>query len=167
MRSGVPDLSGDLRIASRSGTDLAPVDVGEMEDRLRLRSYVWPDQPGRLSRLDAAINVAHKNGFDLAGQDAADFVEDRLDSRKAGETFVLFHSVVWQYLPLQTKDRITSAMNRAGNKATPDAPLAWLSMEGQGGVEPFAAVHLTVWPGGRMRKLAHADFHARWLDWME
>ncbi len=165
IRGAAPDLSGDLRISSRNGCDIAPLDIRNEADRLRLRAYIWPDQKQRLARLDAAIAVARREAFVLEKDDAAAFVQRRLASRKAGECFVLFHSVVWQYLPETTKAGIGVAMERAGQAATRNAPLAWLRMEGMGGVEPFSTLHLTLWPGGETRNLAHADFHGRWIAW--
>lgn len=162
-----PDLSGELEITFRVGSDLAPINITDEQDRLRLRSYIWPDQLERLARIEAAIAVAQRESFELVEQDAAAFVEQRLQLRKPGECFVLFHSVVWQYLPQATKDRITSAMNEAGGLATDETPLAWLTMEGLGGVEPFATLHLTIWPDGELRKLAKADFHVRWIEWLD
>ena len=43
------------RVRRRVGLDLDPVDVTTDEGALRLRSFVWPDQPERLERLDRAI----------------------------------------------------------------------------------------------------------------
>ena len=166
LRGPMPDLSGDLSIASRSGNDIAPLDVHEASDRLRLRAYLWPDQTERLERLDAAIAVARAGDFTIDKMDAADFVRMKLGTRRPGECMVLFHSVVWQYLPEETKAAITQAMEDAGAAAAPDMPLAWLRMEGLGGSDPFATLQLTLWPAGETRLLARCDFHARWIEWL-
>ncbi len=165
MRGASPDLSGDLRVASRTGCDLAPLDVHNEDDRLRLRAYIWPDQTQRLARLDAAMAVARRQAFALETADAAAFVGRQLASRRAGQCFVLFHSVVWHYLPARTQGAIASAMNGAGDKATENAPVAWLQMEELGGSATGAVLRLTTWPGGRKRNLALADFHGRWIEW--
>lgn len=166
QRGPAPDLSGDLVIASRSGNDIAPLDVHDADDRLRLRAYLWPDQAERMARLDAALDVARAGDFSITKMDAADFVAARLAARQPGKCTVLFHSVVWQYLPEATKAAITRAMEEAGRNATPDAPLAWLRMEGLGGSDPFATLQLTLWPTGETRLLARCDFHARWIEWL-
>lgn len=164
MRGASPDLSGNLRIASRAGSDISPLDVKSERDRLRLRSYIWADQSERLARLDAAIDVARRGNVSLEKADAADFVVRQLASRKAGECMVLFHSVVWQYLSEDTKTAIEAAMLRAGENATHDMPLAWLRMEPLTGTDPHPALRLTLWPGGQTRTLALADFHGRWME---
>jgi hypothetical protein len=166
MRGAVPDLTGALKIASRAGSDIAPLDVNDENDRLRLRAYIWADQGERLARLDAAIHVARQGAVTLEKADAADFVTRQLALRKTGECLVLFHSVVWQYLPEHTRQAIQAAMRRAGAEATPDAPLAWLAMETLKNTDPHPVLQLTLWPGGQTRTLALADFHGRWMEWL-
>jgi hypothetical protein len=74
------------------------------------------------------------------------------------------NSVVWQYLPDQTKTRIAGALENAGARATDGAPLAWLRMEGTGG-RGHAELSLTLWPGAETRILANCDWHGRWIEW--
>lgn len=166
MRGTVPDLSGEVIIANRAGSDIAPLNLESEGDRLRLRGYIWADQNERLARLDAAIHVARQGAVTLETAGAADFVTRQLASRKAGACLVLFHSVVWQYLPENTRQAIQTAMRRAGAEATPDAPLAWLAMETLKNTDPHPVLQLTLWPGGRTRTLALADFHGRWMEWL-
>ncbi len=166
MRGRSPERRAEFEIAQRSGCDIAPLDITNPADRLRLRSYVWPDQPDRLQRLDAAISIAEQTPFSLFASDAADYLEGALSARKLGQFFVLYHSVMWQYLPDATKDRVEGILESAGNGATRDAPIAWLRMEGLGGVEPYATLQLTIWPGGNTRKLARCDWHCRWIEWL-
>jgi hypothetical protein len=166
MRGAVPDLTGALKISSRTGCDTSPLDIEDENDRLRLRAYIWADQTDRLARLDAAIDVARRQAPALERTDAADFVEQQLAARKPGECLVLFHSVVWQYLPEHTKALIENALRRAGEEAGLEAPLAWLRMETLSTTDPYPTLQLTMWPGGEARHLALADFHGRWIEWL-
>jgi hypothetical protein len=165
IRGAIPDLSGELKIADRLGSDVSPLNVRDESDRLRLRSYIWADQSERLTRLDAAIDVARREGVTLEKADAADFVERQLASRKAGECLVLFHSVVWQYLPETTKASVETSMQSAGAQSMPDTPLAWLRMEPLTSADPHPSLRLTLWPGGETRTVGLADFHGRWVEW--
>jgi hypothetical protein len=166
MRGAIPDLRGELKIESRAGSDIAPLNVNDENGLLRLRAYIWADQSERLARLDAAIHVARQGAVTLEKADAADFVTRQLASRKGGGCLVLFHSIVCQYLPEHTKQAIQSAMRRAGADATPEAPLAWLAMETLRNTDPHPVLQLTLWPGGETRTLALADFHGRWMEWL-
>ena len=55
----------------------------------------------------------------------------------------------------------------AGALATPDHPLAWLSMENDGDATGGvgAAITLRIWPGNVTLQLGRADFHGRWVQW--
>jgi hypothetical protein len=58
-------------------------------------------------------------------------------------------------------------MHLAGRDASAETPVAWLMMEGSETEHvPHATIRLTLWPQGKTQILGHADFHARWLDWM-
>ena len=166
LRSPAPTLGGTLAIRSRHGCDIAPVDVSSAEGRTRLLSYIWADQSARLQRLDGAIALATRHPFALEKADAADFVARQLAGRPADTAFVLFHSIMWQYLPRATKDAILAALDAAGARATPDAPIARLRMEPRDPKDAFATLSLTLWPGGETRRLAKCDCHGRWIEWI-
>jgi hypothetical protein len=159
-----PPLDGDLTVVARSGSDIAPLEIADDVQRLRLRSFVWPDQAVRLQRLDAAIARAHAEPFTLEKADAADFVRSRLERRTDGAVFVLFHSIMWQYMPGKSRTRTERMLTEAG--ASTGMPLAWLRMEPLDTREPHATLSLTMWPGGESRHLAHCDFHGRWIEWI-
>ena len=166
VRGGKPVLlEGDLRIVSRAGSDISPVDIAGEAERNRLLSYVWADQALRFSRIEAAIGLAKEAQVSVAKADAADFVRQELANRRDGEAFVLSHSIMWQYMPQSSKDAIHAALEEAGKGATRDAPIARLRMEPLGDA-PHATLSLTSWPGGDTRRLAKCDFHGRWIEWM-
>lgn len=164
LRSPSLPLEGDLAILSRHGCDIAPVDVSTPAGRLRLRSYVWPDQTARLQRLDGAIALAQRHPFSLEKADADAFLRRRLAERPANAAFVLFHSIMWQYLPRDPQASIIAALGEAG--ASTAAPVAWLRMEPLDQKDGFATLSLTSWPGGETRHLARCDYHGRWIEWI-
>jgi hypothetical protein len=162
-RGPLPPL-GPVEVRARQGCDRRPLDPSDAHDRLRLRAYVWADQEARLARLDAALDHVARHHARVAQADAADWVEARLAARPAGMTTVLFHSIVWQYLPTATQRRIETALQHAASAADADAPLGWLRME----PAPHAGhteLRLVTWPGAREQLLADADFHGRWVSW--
>jgi hypothetical protein len=65
---------------------------------------------------------------------------------------------VLPYLSEENRENLRRVIEGAGRRATAGAPLAWLSMEP--GADQ-ADVHLTMWPGGERRLIAHAGFHGR------
>lgn len=86
--------------------------------------------------------------------------------RSSDCTFVLMHSIMLQYMPKEKRDAIAAMMRQAGHTATMAAPVAWLSMEPLAAGDPHATLSLTAWPGGETRRLAHCDYHGRWIKWL-
>jgi len=166
LRGGMPRLDGVINIVSRRGVDVAPIDAANTDDRLRLRSYVWADQTARLARLDGALALAQALSLRVETGDAAVWLDTALADRADNVATVVFHSVMWLYLPPATQQHIASALNQAGANASATRPLAWLRFEGVSGREP-ATLTLTQWPAAETRVLAQADFHGRWLDWRD
>src|SRR5690606_25450199 len=104
---GPPPPAGEVEIVAVRGSDIAPVDLADPAQALRLKAYVWPDAPERMVRMDAAIELASRQRPDLVQQDAGEFVRDMLARpQQAGVTRVLFHSIMWQYLPQATRASI-------------------------------------------------------------
>jgi hypothetical protein len=154
-----------MRVASRAGCDVAPVDLADPERRLRLTSYVWADQATRLARLDGAITLARAAGILVQRADAAVWTRDQLAIPTPGQTTVLYHSIFWQYLPAATQAAIAASVADAGARATAEAPLAWLRFEPPDPAQR-AALTLTCWPNGGTRQLGEADAHGRVMDWL-
>jgi hypothetical protein len=162
--TGPPPPTPPAVVAERAGCDRAPLDPADPATAYRLMSFVWADQTDRLARVAAALDLAKREGVRVTRADAADWVAARFAAPYPGRAHVLAHSIVWQYLPPASQDRIAATMAEAGARATRDAPVAWLRLEADDDA-PGAAVLLTSWPGGATRTLARADFHGRWVDW--
>jgi hypothetical protein len=155
-----------IDVASHGACDVAPIDLADDDAVLRLTSYVWPEQRDRLERLRAAIALARQVGLHVDRADALPWVSAALAPTRKGQATVLYHSVMWQYMPPATRDALREVIADAGARATPDAPLAWLRFE-----PPNADAHmeltLTLWPGGTPRVLAKAHPHGRWIEWLQ
>jgi hypothetical protein len=152
------------RIASRRGCDLFPIDLRDREQRLRLESFFWPDQVERIARLRAACDCALRSGVALERARAGDWLARELAEPVPGTTSVLFHSVMWLYVPEAERKRIQNLMSEAGARATSDAPLAWLSMEGHN--YEFCEIRLRTWPDGEDQLLGRCHYHGAWVEWL-
>ena len=162
----LPPLDAELRVASRKGSDLNPLDASDEDQRERLLSYIWPDQTARLARIEAALKETARAGYRIEKADAADWVEREFVAPGGkGRARVLMHTIMWQYMLRETQARIEAAMARAGAVATKDAPRAWVSVEAAGKDAMSACVRLRLWPDGTDEELGRADFHGRWVRW--
>jgi hypothetical protein len=163
---GPPPPDREIAFASLRGCDVAPVDLTDVTQALRLKAYIWPEHHVRFARMDAAIAAATAREPDIVRMNAADFVEQALAAPQVeGTTRVLMHSIVWQYVPADQQARVSAAMETAGARATADRPLAWIALEANRTVHHH---ELTVryWPGGEQRvQLGVAHAHGAWLDY--
>lgn len=160
--------AGTLHIAERHGCDPAPLDPADADDRLTLTSYVWADQLDRFERLRAALQVAAVDPVPVQRTGASAFLERELARPTDGLATVVWHSVVRQYLTPAERAAVDQIVAEAGARATPDAPLARLSMEPEKvGAGQFRFVlELTTWPGGERRVLAECLGHGPPVVWV-
>ena len=156
---GPPPPDAAPRVAERAGCDITPLDPSDPADLLRLRSYLWADQPHRRALTDAAARAAITR---VERADAVDWLRRRLAEPRPGRLHLICHTVAWQYLPPRARAEGDALIEAAGARASPDAPLARLGMESDG--RPDAALTLTSWPG-RTEALGRVDFHGRRVVW--
>lgn len=160
----LPDVRAPLRLVERLGCDPGPLDPSSADDRLTLTSYVWPDQVDRFERLRGALLVAAAAPERVERLGGAEFLERELHPR-AGVATVVWHSVVWQYVPPDERSRITAAVEAAGRRATSAAPVAHLALEPEHLEHGGFVVRLRTWPGGEQRLLADAQGHGPPVVW--
>jgi hypothetical protein len=168
----VPEWQGDpppdlpVEIVSTRGCDVAPVDLTDPEQALRLKAYIWPEHTVRFERMAAAVAEAGKSPPDLVAMNAAEFVEAELARpQAAGTTRMLMHSIVWQYVPADQQARVTAAMEAAGARATAERPLAWVALEANRVMHVHEMV-VRYWPGGSEGEVVtRAHPHGAWIAW--
>lgn len=154
--SGDIDLAVENEVAFRGMCDVAPLSVLDQSHRERLMSFVWPDQHERLTLLRTALDIAAMHDDTVVAADAGAWLAQLLPNRPRGSLTIVFHAIVWQYLPAATKDTVRSVLESAGATSTRDNPVAWVRMEPAGSV---ADVRATVWPGGTETVLFSASYH--------
>jgi hypothetical protein len=165
--TGPPPPDRAIEIVSTKGCDVAPVDLTDPAQALRLKAYIWPEHTVRFERMAAAIAEAAKSPPDLVKMNAAEFVETELAKPQAeGVTRVLMHSIVWQYVPEDQKARIAAAMEAAGARATNERPLVWVSLEANR-VLHIHEMTVRFWPGrAEPVTAARAHPHGASLEWL-
>ncbi len=164
---GPPPPAAEVRVVKRRGTDIKPLDVADAKVRERLLAYVWPDQPERVARAEAAIALAQALPPPIDQADAADWLEAQV-APQPGAVAVVYHSIAFQYFPSATKARIAAHMVAEGEQATAAAPLAWLRYEmDDASVAALPTLRLTLWQGGTPTEqlLAHAHPHGTFVQW--
>lgn len=154
--SGDIDLAVEAEVAARGMCDIAPLSALDRGHRERLMSFVWPDQVERLDLLSFALETAAMHQDAVVAADAGEWLAHLLPDRPHGTLTIVFHAIVWQYLPSATKQTIRSVLESEGSRSTDDNPIAWIRMEPAG---PVADVRATVWPGGIETVLLSTSYH--------
>jgi hypothetical protein len=167
--SGAAPPATPLRVLRRAGCDLHPVDLRQADERLRLASFVWPDQPERMQRLARATSAAsgwmRDEGVVVQACTASAFAAQVLAAPRRGQATVLMHSIMWQYLPADEQQAVQALVEAAGQRASANAPLAWLRFEPPAS-DQRPELRCRLWPGGEDQLLARAHAHVRHIEWL-
>ena len=156
---GPPPPHADISITNKAGCDLNPIDPQNPESRARLHAYIWPDQPARHLLTREALAIAKTVPVN---EDAYSFLTHRLAANVPGHLHIVYHSIVWQYLPAESQKACAALINAAGARATESAPLAWVSIEADH-TRGSAAMRCTYWPGKQSFSWALGGVAARRL----
>jgi len=156
LKGKAPPAPPRIEIDERGGCDAAPIDTSTADGRLKLLSYIWPDQRERIARMQAALKVASEEPVQIDCETAAAWTRQMLAEPTPGKTTVVFHSIVSQYLSDDERAALYGHIQGAGARASATAPLAWLRMEP---ADDLADLRLTIWPGGEDRHLARVGYH--------
>jgi hypothetical protein len=161
-----PPIEAQPNIRQRAACDLNPLDLRDPAALLRLKSYIWPDQPERLARFDGAVALALANDVRVERASADDWLARKLAARADDAATIVYHSVFLQYPPREVRAAIVDAIRAAGEAATPQAPLAWVRLEPEAVTDDVVnglrfVVDLTTWPGGTRQILGYTDGHVR------
>jgi len=159
-----PSIPPRIEIVERAGCDPSPVDVHTDSGRLTLISYIWADQVDRIRRLQDAISIARTTPCVIDKAGGADWLEERLQKSFPGAATVIFHSLVWPYMSKPERKRITAVIENAGNRASENAPVAWLTME-PNRASSFE-IRLRIYPGFEEQVIATSLPHAPAVHWL-
>ena len=143
----------DPVVVERRGCDPSPLDPSSEEDRLTLQAATWADQRERIDRLRAALVLNRENPPLVDSARAGDWLEQRLAEPTTADCTVVWHSIVWQYIPEAEQARILATLDRYGRA---HGNLHHLALDRAG---LLADLTLTSWPGGEPRVVARAGYH--------
>ncbi len=159
------DAQQHLTVVERRGCDIAPIDATSRDGQLALLSYIWPDEPQRLARMRAALEVAEQYPPLVDDAPAAPWLRRVLAERQKSTVQLVWQSVFAQYLTSDDRDQLSLTMEAAGAAATDDAPLVWARMEPSADPLKGFGVSAVTWPGGGESLLARSGDHGPPVRW--
>jgi hypothetical protein len=167
-RGPVPIPTTLPEVVWRRGIDLAPVDLRDPDAVRWLESCIWPDQPERLARLKAAVQIARTDLPEVVRGDLLELVGPIVADAPADATLVVFHTAALVYVSEPGRQRFAELMA--------ELPAVWISAEGPGvvpalaaGLEPGQAQQRAVFLLGQgpQRLVGLAEPHGAWLQWLD
>lgn len=170
--TGPAPIIADVQVTDALGCDLNParleavgVEDPTADEAKRLLAYIWPDQIERLDRMRGALAVARDYPPKVERASAAAWLREVLPKQEGGTAQVLFHSIVWQYLPQEERDGIRAAIDQTAASAEKDKAFAWLRMEPSAS-KRCAELRLSIWPDAQELHLADVCYHGNWVRWL-
>jgi hypothetical protein len=155
-----PHIDIELRVVERRGCDPRPLDPTAPDSQLALKSSIWADQIARFARLRGALALAGHIPATVDEASLEEWLPLRLTEPRPGVATVVYHSVVDEYLEDEVRRSFHATLEAAGQRATADAPLAWVRLEPASKLRSHAAT-LTFWPGHQEYVLATSGAHGQ------
>ena len=156
-----------LHVVDPRGCDIAPIDATVRDGQLALLSYIWPDEPKRLARMRAALEVAQRCPPVVEAASAAPWIRRVLSEPGELRVQLVWQSVFAQYLTAEDRDDLGGAMAGAGGQATEHTPLVWARMEPSADPLQGFGVTVTCWPGGEEIPLGRSGDHGPPVRWTQ
>jgi hypothetical protein len=158
----VPNLETKITVVERQACDRRPVDLRQAAEGIRLLSYCWAEQRERMERLRAAVALAQAQPIEVLDQPASTWVGKARP--KSGTATVVFHSIVWQYMPPAEQAAIHATLKAHASQASREAPFFWLRMELNEDVRQFQLT-LRAWDKDEDQLLAVVHPHGEFASW--
>ena len=149
----VPDLDAVPPLASVTGVDLNPLDAANADDRHWLEALIWPE-----NRYEADL-LRRADVDSVAGDDARRVGSDDSECPALAadlppdEPRVVFHSMTRMHVPADRLAAFDAAIGALGR----NAPLFWLSLEGQGELDLRG-------PDGSLSHRARVGGRIEWVE---
>ena len=153
-------------VSWRVGLDLSPLDASDPGDARWLRACLWPDQPARHERLEAALAIARAHPVEVRRGDALSELPGLIAEAPEDALVCVFHTAVLAYFEREQIDALATLLEAV------ERDVAWIGGEASGilvdgrhpeGTPPYFA--LTAGPPGALVQRGRMGHHGGWLEW--
>ncbi len=158
-------------IVDRVGIDLDPIALDDARALRWLKACIWPEQPERHERFDAAVARARADPPRLVQGDLIEALPTVAASLPRDSHLFVMNSWVLAYVERDRRAELADVIGTLG--AT--RPVTWVSAEGPGVVDWVAPVDDEFWTVVGMARwrdgvrvdatVARCHAHLAWLDW--
>lgn len=161
LKPPIPDEFPEI-IWSR-GVDLNPLDLNDPDSVLWLKALIWPEHQKRTQQLEKAVEIARKKPPMVIGGDALGLLPELVDQVEDDVPLCVYHSFTLSLANKTPREKLESILTTASKKRD----LYWISFEWAKGTET-PLLELSVFERMKKieRKLARAQAHGEWLEWL-
>lgn len=168
-------------VAERVGIDQAPIALTDRQAVRWLEACLWPDQPWRIDRFRAAVDLLAPDPPRLVAGDFIDTLPEVVATLRPDTHLVVFHGWALTYVERSRRPELAEILGRV---AAEGRPVSWLSAEAPRcvpeivppvppvdgeAVTPETVLGLRAWRDGRElapRALGWGHAHGSWLSWV-
>ncbi len=154
-------------VGCRVGVDLSPIDASDRADARWLHACVWPDQPARHARLEAALAIARDHPVEVRRGDALAELPGLIAEAPEDALVCVFHTAALIYFTREQVDALATLLEAV------ERDVAWIGGEARGVLaedrdEDGAPPHFALMAGrpGALVKRGRMGHHGGWLEWL-
>lgn len=168
-------------VTERVGIDQVPIALTDPQSVRWLEACLWPDQPWRIDRFRAAVDLLAPDPPRLVTGDLIDALPEVVATLRPDTHLVVFHGWALTYVERSRRPELAAVL---GRMAADGRPVSWLSAEAPRCVPeivppvppidgealtPETVLGLRAWRDGRElppRALGWGHAHGSWLSWV-
>jgi hypothetical protein len=151
------------KIKWRQGVDLNPMDLNDQENVLWLRALIWPEHQRRDKQLEQAIELARKDPPTIVRGDALEILPSLIEEIESDLQLCVYHSFTLSLAKREARERLESILVQASAKRG----VFWIGFEwGRDSETPLLELERFERRVKTERKLAKAQPHGEWLEWL-
>ena len=157
----MPSLADEIRVASRDGVDLNPIDLGDPDQVRWLRALIWPEHVERHQRLLDVAAEQEASPVSLHRGDGAELLPRLIAAAPPAEAAAL---VVYATIALYQfgRERV-ERIRRILREGSMERPIWLVAMEGS---QPTRLSITRYVEGAEAREdLGHSSPHGWWIEW--
>lgn len=146
-------------VASRIGLDLNIVDLENEDERLWLKSLIWPEHGERLEMFERASSYIGEQAIDFIEGDRISRLSGLVENIPEGNTLCIFHTHVANQMTIDMKKHLLNVVEQIGQ--TRDVFHFYNNIQDKD-------LHLDEYENGvkREQTIAETDGHGRWFKWL-
>ena len=159
-----PPIPGQLpKLASRTGIDLSPIDVNNVESVQWLRALVWPDNQKRARQLEPAIRLLKQTPPRIITGNALDLLPSLIEKVPKKAALCVYHSFTLTLASREPREKLHSVLTMASDNR--DLFLVWIEWPTD---SETPILGLAKFKNGikKEKTLARCHSHGEWLEWM-